>query len=34
MIQGYISKIPGPPMDRIDIHIDVPAVNYKDVRDQ
>src|SRR6202171_163167 len=32
MIQRYISKISGPLMDRIDIHIDVPAVNYKERR--
>src|SRR5450432_1130251 len=32
MIQRYISKIYGPLMDRIDIHIDVPAVNYKEMR--
>jgi magnesium chelatase family protein len=32
MIQRYISKISGPLMDRIDIHIDVPAVNYKELR--
>src|SRR6266481_9031609 len=32
MIQRYVSKISGPPMDRIDIHIDVPAVNYKELR--
>ena len=32
MIQRYISKISGPLMDRIDIHIDVPAVNYKETR--
>jgi magnesium chelatase family protein len=32
MIQRYVSKISGPMMDRIDIHIDVPAVNYKELR--
>jgi magnesium chelatase family protein len=32
MIQRYISKISGPLIDRIDIHIDVPAVNYKELR--
>lgn len=32
MIQRYISKISRPLMDRIDIHIDVPAVNYKEMR--
>ncbi|MBV9073471.1 MAG: YifB family Mg chelatase-like AAA ATPase, partial [Acidobacteria bacterium] len=32
LIQRYVSKISGPLMDRIDIHIDVPAVNYKELR--
>jgi len=32
MIQRYVAKISGPLMDRIDIHIDVPAVNYKEMR--
>jgi len=32
MIQRYMAKISGPLPDRIDIHIDVPAVNSKEMR--
>lgn len=32
LIQRYISRSSGPLLDRIDIHIDVPAVNYKEMR--
>jgi magnesium chelatase family protein len=31
LIQRYMSKISGPLMDRIDIHIDVPAVKFKEL---
>ena len=31
-IQRYVAKISGPLLDRIDIHIDVPAVRYKELR--
>ncbi|MBW2264570.1 MAG: YifB family Mg chelatase-like AAA ATPase [Deltaproteobacteria bacterium] len=33
-IQRYRSKVSGPLMDRIDIHVDVPAVQYKDLASQ
>lgn len=31
-IQRYIGKISGPLLDRIDIHLEVPAVEYKELR--
>ncbi len=31
-IQRYVGKISGPLMDRIDIHVDVPAVDFKELR--
>jgi hypothetical protein len=32
MIQRYLGKIRGPLLDRIDIHLEVPAVPYKEMR--
>jgi magnesium chelatase family protein len=32
MIQRYVSKISGPLLDRIDIHVEVSAVKYKELR--
>ena len=33
-IQHYLSRISGPLLDRIDIHVDVPAVSYEEISDQ
>jgi magnesium chelatase family protein len=32
MIQRYVSRVSGPLLDRIDIHIEVPAVQYRELR--
>ncbi len=34
IIQRYVSKISGPLLDRIDIHIDMPAVRFKELRQE
>jgi magnesium chelatase family protein len=34
IIQRYLAKISGPLLDRIDLHIEVPAVPYKELRGQ
>jgi magnesium chelatase family protein len=33
-IQNYLSKISGPLLDRIDIHIEVPAIKFRQIRDK
>jgi len=33
-IQRYMSRLSGPLLDRIDIHVDVPALSYEEISDQ
>ncbi len=33
LIQRYLARISGPLLDRIDLHIEVPAVRYKELAD-
>jgi magnesium chelatase family protein len=32
-VQRYLSRVSGPLLDRIDLHVDVPAVRYRDLAD-
>ena len=34
VVERYMSRVSGPIMDRIDIHIEVPAVKYRELADQ
>ena len=34
LIQRYLSRISGPLLDRIDLHVEVPAVKYKELSEQ
>lgn len=34
VVQRYLSRISGPLLDRIDLHVEVPAVRYRDLSDQ
>ena len=33
-INAYLNKVSGPLLDRIDLHIEVPAVDYKDLENK
>jgi magnesium chelatase family protein len=34
VIQRYLGKLSGPLLDRIDLHVEVPAVAYRELRDK
>lgn len=34
MIQRYVGRVSGPLLDRIDIHVEVPPVKYRELRDE
>jgi magnesium chelatase family protein len=34
VVQRYLARVSGPLLDRIDLHVEVPAVQYRDLRDQ
>lgn len=34
VVQRYLSRVSGPLLDRIDLHVEVPAVRYRDLSDQ
>ena len=34
IIQRYLGKLSGPLLDRIDLHVEVPAVAYRELRDK
>ena len=33
-VQRYLARVSGPLLDRIDLHVEVPAVRYRDLADQ
>ncbi|MBA4157156.1 MAG: YifB family Mg chelatase-like AAA ATPase [Gemmatimonadetes bacterium] len=33
VVQRYLARVSGPLLDRIDLHVEVPAVGYRDLRD-
>ena len=33
-VQNFLQRVPGPVLDRIDLHVEVPAVRYRDLADK